>query len=123
MSYLFHRWSTLLFVAVALLLPKVAHAHAMLQRSNPAPEAVVTRNADGHLPVELTFNSRIDAQHSSITLIAGGKTVHLVIDPKAAPNVLRSESASVAPGACALQWQVVAGDGHISRGSVSFRVR
>jgi methionine-rich copper-binding protein CopC len=110
------------FCAVALFLvsSQTAHAHAILQKSNPAANATV---AAGVIPVLLTYNSRVDAAHSSLSLLADGKTQPLAIDAKAAPNVLSSRTAPLQPGHYILRWQAVAADGHVSRGQIAFTVK
>ncbi len=118
-------------ICIALLLSLVAvrapraFAHAVLQRSSPAANASVSGAGMASLPIILTFNSRIDAGHSTLSLMAapGAKPIVLTVDKKAEPNVLRSVAAGLKPGHYQLQWQVVASDGHISRGVVPFDVR
>lgn len=111
-------------IAIALclvLLPHAAFAHAVLVKSSPAQGATVSA---GDLDITLTYNSRIDALHSSLHLIGpDGKAQTLAVDGHAAPNLLISKAAGLATGAYKLEWQVQASDGHISRGVVAFRVR
>jgi copper resistance protein C len=103
-----------------LVLPHAAFAHAVLVKSSPAQGAPVKA---GDLDITLTYNSRIDALHSSLHLIGPeGKAQTLAVDGHAAPNLLVSKAAGLAPGAYKLEWQVQASDGHISRGVVAFRV-
>ena len=109
-----------LLLGACLALPQLAHAHALLQKSDPAPNAVL--HPGSHLVV-LLFNSRVDAAHSSLTLIAGERSESLSLDSKAASNVLRSEAAALHPGHYLLRWQAVASDGHISRGEIPFDVK
>jgi hypothetical protein len=97
-----------------------AYAHAILQKSGPTANSVVH---PGVVPVVLTFNSRVDAAHSSLSLLQDGKAQPLAIDAKAAPNVLRSQTSPLQPGHYVVRWQAVASDGHISRGEVPFDVK
>lgn len=115
------RTSLFAFAAVLLLLlPHIAFAHAVLVKSSPAQGATVKA---GNLDITLTYNSRIDALHSSLHLIGpDGKAATLAVDGHAAPNLLVSKVAALSPGAYKLEWQVQASDGHISRGVVAFRV-
>jgi methionine-rich copper-binding protein CopC len=118
----FHWWAGVVALAVVLLLllPHAAFAHAVLVKSSPAQGATVK---SGDLDITLTYNSRIDAMHSSLHLIGpGGKAQTLAVDGHAAPNLLVSKAAGLTAGAYKLQWQVQANDGHISRGVVAFRV-
>jgi methionine-rich copper-binding protein CopC len=110
----------LLAIVFLLLLPHAAFAHAVLVKSSPAQGASVKA---GDLDVTLTYNSRIDALHSSLHLIGpDGKAQTLAVDGHAAPNLLVAKAAALTAGAYKLQWQVQASDGHISRGVVAFRV-
>ena len=115
----------LLLLAGWFALPQMASAHAVLQSSTPSANATLdAAKLGGHMPIVLTFNSRIDAAHSSISLMAAdGKSMPLVIDTKADANVLRTQAAGMHAGQYSLRWQVVAGDGHISRGAIAFSIR
>jgi len=102
-----------------LLAAPPALAHAILVDSTPAPNGHV---APGQLPIMLRYNSRIDARRSKVTLTAqDGVVARLPAAAGEAPQFLRS-SATVRPGAYTLRWQVLAVDGHITRGSVPFTV-
>jgi methionine-rich copper-binding protein CopC len=109
-----------LAIALLFLLPHAAFAHAVLVKSSPAQGATVKA---GDVEITLTYNSRIDAQHSSLHLTGlDGKAQTLAVDAHAAPNLLVAKAGALAAGAYKLEWQVQATDGHISRGAVSFRV-
>jgi methionine-rich copper-binding protein CopC len=118
----FRQRASVLALAIALLflLPHAAFAHAVLVKSSPAEGATVKA---GDVEITLTYNSRIDALHSSLHLMGpDGKAQTLAVDAHAAPNLLVAKAAALAAGAYKLQWQVQASDGHISRGTVEFRV-
>ena len=70
----------------------------------------------------LEYNSRIDFDRSIVRLSApdGSQTV-LKLNPSAA-NVAGAEAQPASPGAYVLHWQVLAIDGHITRGVVPFTV-
>jgi len=107
-------------IVLLLLLPHAAFAHAVLVKSSPAQGATVK---PGDVDITLTYNSRIDALHSSLHLIGpDGKAQTLAVDAHAGPNLLVSKAAALPSGAYKLEWQVQASDGHISRGVVAFRV-
>jgi copper resistance protein C len=109
-----------LAIALLLLLPHAAFAHAVLVKSSPAQGATVKA---GDVDITLTYNSRIDALHSSLHLIGSdGKAQTLAVDAHAGPNLLVAKAATLPAGAYKLEWQVQASDGHISRGVVAFRV-
>ena len=110
-----------LAIALLFLLPHAAFAHAVLVKSSPAQGATV--KAGTAVDITLTYNSRIDALHSSLHLVGpDGKAQTLAVDPHAGPNLLMSKAPELAAGEYKLEWQVMATDGHITRGTVAFRV-
>ena len=110
-----------LAIALLFLLPHAAFAHAVLVKSSPSQGATVT--AGGAVNVTLTYNSRIDVAHSSLQLVGpDGKAQPLAVDAHAAPNLLVAKAPVLTAGAYKLEWQVMATDGHITRGTVEFRV-
>jgi methionine-rich copper-binding protein CopC len=112
----------LLFVG-CFALPHNALAHAVLEKSVPAANTTVeiAKFKAGSLPIVLVFNSRVDAAHSSLSLLApGGKAIPLTIEPATDPNVLKSTASAIKPGRYSLHWQAVANDGHITRGAILF---
>jgi copper resistance protein C len=104
----------LLLAPLAAAMP--ARAHAILMESTPAANATVPA---GETRFVLRFNSRIDAARSRLEL--RGKSA-LPLDP-AAPAEQLVSAATLAPGQYVLRWQVLAVDGHITRGDVPFTVR
>ena len=109
-----------LAIALFLLLPYAAFAHAVLVRSTPASNATVK---PGDVHIQLTYNSRIDATRSSVSLLApDGKQQTLTLGHSSLPNVLTTTAPGLAAGGYQLQWQVLASDGHITRGIVAFHV-
>jgi methionine-rich copper-binding protein CopC len=110
----------LLGLAVTLALigvPAAADAHAILLDSTPAPNGSL---AVGHIMVRMRFNSRIDAARSRVTLTLPDQTKTLLpTDLGPTPDVLQG-AADLGPGAYKLRWQVLAIDGHTTRGDVPF---
>ena len=106
-------------LVMALAAPGSASAHAILMHSEPPAGATVPAGAT---PVMVRFNSRIDHARSRLTLRQGQSDTVLPLNPGAGPDVL-SASVMVAPGAYTLRWQVLALDGHVTRGDVPFTVR
>jgi methionine-rich copper-binding protein CopC len=95
-------------------------AHAIIVDSVPVFDAVV---AGPNLAVALRFNSRIDQERSRLTLTGpDGKTVTLEMSTAAAPELLTATASGLQPGAYRLRWQVLAVDGHITRGDIPFHV-
>jgi methionine-rich copper-binding protein CopC len=109
-----------LAIVLLLVIPHAAFAHAVLVKSSPAQGATVKA---GDMDITLTYNSRIDALHSSLHLVGpDGKAQTLAVDAHAEPNLLVAKATALSAGAYKLEWQVQASDGHISRGVVAFRV-
>ena len=110
-----------LTVGMALLLPlsRPAAAHAILLESTPA--------IGGHAPAgkvdfHLRYNSLIDQRRSRLTLTLPDKTTKVIpIEQNDSRDMLMSH-ADLAPGAYSLRWQVLAVDGHITRGDIGFTV-
>jgi methionine-rich copper-binding protein CopC len=109
-----------LLVAASSLTP-LAWAHAVLVRAIPAPNTTLHAPST---PILLQYNSRIDPSRSSLELVdPHGHEQRLAIDPHGDANQLRSHADHLAQGEYTLRWQVLATDGHITRGVVSFAVR
>jgi hypothetical protein len=110
-----------LTVLSVLALTSALSAHAILLRSTPKPHEVVR---SGKLDVVLEFNSRIDAGRSSVTLLLpGGKVENLAVLSQPSPSTLSATTAPLAAGSHSLRWQVLATDGHITRGEIPFDVK
>ena len=75
------------------------------------------------VPLNLRFNVRIDGGRSRLHLVAPDGTVTtLAIDKQDKPDRLQTRASGLKPGAYQLQWQVLASDGHMSRGVIPFTV-
>jgi len=111
----------LLFAAAAaLLIVAPASAHAVLLESSPALKSAVS---GPDVPVKLRFNVRIDALRSRLTLIhPDGSAQALEISKQTLADTLSAEATGLAAGAYRLRWQVLASDGHITRGEIPFTV-
>jgi methionine-rich copper-binding protein CopC len=102
-----------------LLLARPAFAHAILIDSTPAPLGHIPA---GPLNLVFRYNSRIDAARSKLTLKRPDETTErLAIQPAATEDVLKS-TLTLTPGPYVASWQVLATDGHITRGTVPFIV-
>ena len=103
-----------------LILARVAYAHAILKETSPAANSKV---AGPNVPVKLKFNVRIDAARSKLQLLHPDNTVtDLVIDKQTAADTLTTSATGLNPGAYTVRWQVLAPDGHITRGEIPFTV-
>ena len=111
----------LLVAVVATLLSSVpAAAHAVLLESNPAQKSTV---AGPDVPIKLRFNVRIDGLRSRLTLIrADGATQALEISKQTPADTLTAQVSGLAAGEYRLRWQVLASDGHVTRGEIPFTV-
>jgi copper resistance protein C len=115
---------TLLSVAVlglALLWGGSAFAHAIVKESRPVAKSTV-QGPD--VPVMIRFNSRIDIARSQLLLLRGeGQPEEAVsVDRDASLNILTTTLHGLAPASYKLRWQVLAADGHITRGDIPFTV-
>ena len=111
--------STLVLAAAGFTWPELASAHAILMNSQPPARANVP---PGPAAIRLRFNSRVDHVRSRIVLRTGGAETPLPID-SASPADGLAASAALSPGDYVLRWQVLAVDGHITRGDVPFTVQ
>ena len=108
-----------LVTASAALLPRAAAAHAILIASQPPQGGTV---AAGAVAIHLQYNSRIDRVRSRLTLTRPDHTqATLPIAAEGAPDEMDT-TATLTPGPYVLRWQVLAIDGHITRGDVAFTV-
>ncbi len=107
--------------AIALFTPTVALAHAVLVSSQPAVNSTVS---GPEVAVLLKYNSRVDREHSTLTLLApDGKVEKVAIESEPTLGVLSAKLSGLVKGAYVLRWQVLATDGHITRGKVPFQVQ
>ena len=108
---------------LALAVSRRAGAHALVTASEPPVGAVL---ADRPARLLLHFNSRIDRARSRMVLYApdNGQTP-LPLDSGGDPTVLEARTDIVpwTPGTWRLRWQVLALDGHITRGDVPFTLQ
>ena len=92
--------------------------HAILLSTVPASNEMIH---GGAVHVQLRFNSRIDVKRSRLTLVLPGGTDRPLATDQPSPGLLTAEVSGLLPGSYILQWQVLAEDGHITRGQLTFR--
>ena len=94
-------------------------AHAILMGSTPT----LAGTADpGDLSISLRFNSLIDVKRSRLLLIGADQRERGVPMAEGDRGDVVVAHAEVRPGPNVLRWQVLAIDGHITRGDVPFTV-
>jgi len=115
-------WVSILLTLLLLTgLSHPAWAHAILMESTPKLHATVT---GPDVAIRLRFNVRIDGSRSRLHLLAPDGSLHtLPLAEQSTPDVLQSQATGLKPGAYKLKWSVLASDGHMSSGEVSFTVK
>jgi len=110
-----------LLIAILLWLsPSRAWAHAIIVESTPQVNGVVT---GPRLEVKLRFNERVDGGRSRLTLVSPDGASHTIrLSQQASPDLLLATVPNLVPGKYQLRWQVLAGDGHITQGTIPFTV-
>lgn len=108
---------------VIALAPGGGPAHAVLVRSSPARRATL-----GQPPrrVELTFNERLEAAYSSLSVWSDdGARVDTgdVVVGRADPRQLSVGLADLPPGTYTVRFRVLSVDGHIVESTFPFTVR
>lgn len=102
-----------------LALPAVARAHAILESSIPPLGGSVPA---GLVALQLRYNSRIDHGRSRLTLTRPDRSREVLPIVGDTPPDIVAARVTLAPGAYVLRWQVLAVDGHITRGDLPFTV-
>lgn len=115
------RAACLFFAMIVFFLTATSgFAHAVLLESSPALKSSVS---GPDVPLRLRFNVRIDAARSRLTLVGpDGSSQTLAISGQDRPNTISAQAKGLRPGAYRLRWQVLASDGHITRGEIPFTV-
>lgn len=110
----------LLMLVLFLVCSPRAFAHAVLVRSTPADGAVLHT---GNVTFTLDYNSRIDERRSVLHLTgSGNQEIALNTETPKGPAQLKAAVHGLKNGVYHLAWQVLAEDGHITRGAITFTV-
>jgi len=105
---------------LGLLVARFVEAHAVLKQTRPTANSQV---AGPNVPIMLKFNVRVDGKLSKIQLLnPDNSTRDLQLDEQTAPDTLNTKATGLKAGAYKIRWQVLAPDGHITRGEVPFTV-
>jgi methionine-rich copper-binding protein CopC len=111
------------WIAAAIALLLVGHlvqGHAILKQTSPAAGSTVT---GPDVPIMLKFNVRIDATRSKLQLMTPeNRMLDLRVEKQASPDILTAKATGLRAGEYKIAWQVLAPDGHITRGLVPFKV-
>jgi len=111
----------LIACGIALIAPRPALGHAILVNSQPAANGVVS---GPEVAVLLKYSSRVDLEHSTLTLLdPSGKVEKVAINSEPSPGSLSAKLTGLVKGAYVLRWQILAMDGHITRGTIPFQVK
>jgi methionine-rich copper-binding protein CopC len=110
------RWVAALATCVGTT---AAGAHALLVQSHPVANGLVRA---GEVAIVLEFNTRIDKARSRVTVRSAQQAAMVVTDIDDYPTRLSGRVVAATPGKWTLAWQVLARDGHITRGEVAFTV-
>jgi methionine-rich copper-binding protein CopC len=105
-----------------LVLYPVSHAaaHALVVESTPAANATI---AGPELDLRVRFSDRIDKKRSKLGIAsAAGQAYPVQPRDDESADTLAGHAAGLPAGAYRLQWQVLAVDGHITRGEIPFAV-
>jgi methionine-rich copper-binding protein CopC len=107
-------------VLLGLMAARFVEGHAVLKETHPAANSKV---AGPDVPIVLKYNVRIDGKLSKIQLLnPDNSTTELKLEEQAAPDTLNAKATGLKPGTYRIRWQVLAPDGHITRGEVPFTV-
>jgi copper resistance protein C len=108
-------------LALLLFAARILEGHAVLKSSSPEANATVT---GPDVPIILKYNVRIDAARSKVQLLRPDtSTTDLTLEKQSSPDTLTAKATGLTPGKYQIQWQVLAPDGHITRGIVPFTAK
>jgi copper resistance protein C len=112
--------SGMALIAALLLAGGMIEGHAVLKVSRPAANSKVT---GPDVPIMLKYNVRVDAKLSKVQLLhPDNSTSDLKIDAQGSADTLNAKATGLKPGEYKIRWQVLAPDGHITRGEIPFSV-
>jgi methionine-rich copper-binding protein CopC len=109
-------------VSVLLLsLTGLAHAHAKLEKSEPASGATLTVTPKH---VQLWFNEALDVAVSRVELTSSAGKVELgPVHTMGDKSLMAVISGKVADGAYTVSWQTAGDDGHVVKGDYTFTLK
>jgi methionine-rich copper-binding protein CopC len=112
--------SGMALIGALLLAGGMIEGHAVLKESRPAANSKVT---GPDVPIMLKYNVRVDAKLSKVQLLnPDNSTNDLKIDAQGSADTLNAKATGLKAGEYKIRWQVLAPDGHITRGEIPFTV-
>ena len=119
-KYLINLAAALIALTLSGVATAPALAHAVIVTAAPTADEQVK---PGKLAIRLEFNSRIDKERSRLQLThPDGDKSDVAIEQSGEPNILTGTTTDLTAGDYVLRWQVLAIDGHITRGDIPFKV-
>lgn len=107
-------------VIALLIVAELVEGHAILKESHPVANSML---AGPDVSIMLKYNLRTDAKLSKVQLLnPDNSTTDLKIDEQTSRDTLNAKATWLKPGAYRIRSQVLAPDGHITRGEVPFTV-
>ena len=113
----------LLLIAVLLVagIPTSIFSHAIIKSAAPKPSEVISGQP---YEIVLEFNVRVDHKRSRLILVAADDSSQMLeISEKSETQYLRATLNHQKPGHYRLRWEVLAQDGHVTRGDIPFEIR
>lgn len=111
-----------IFILICLVFPPGVFGHAILVTSTPKANETMT---GPNITLALTFNLKVDQARSVLLLEQSDHSTSKVAinRDRSSPERLTGTCPKLAPGVYKLHWQVLAVDGHITRGEFAFQVK
>ncbi len=108
-----------LATALVIVAAEPCFAHANLQSSSPAANAVLTES-----PRQLTLKFSEEARLAVLKIFKADKEIPIAVDREAKPGtVINVPLPALAPGDYQVQWSALAADdGHVTKGRFSFSI-
>lgn len=106
-------------MALAVLPPTVALAHASVVAADPSPGAVVAVAPD---EIRLTFSEPVTPAGAGITVVAPSGRLATSATAAASGSRMRAPFRPDGEGTYLVRWQVIAADTHPSRGQFTFSI-
>jgi methionine-rich copper-binding protein CopC len=110
------KYATTNALAVLMLAPGLACAHAHLQKSEPAANSVIAA-----MPAQIMLQFSEATRITRLSIEKEGGTEKQDLKPPAdAAALLRITAPKLGPGAYQLNWRGLSDDSHVVKGSVHF---